>query len=42
MGAAAQVAAVGTPQQATRAAEVLTEARKSLYRILAEDDAPEK
>ncbi|WP_433597789.1 PadR family transcriptional regulator [Nocardia sp. CA-135953] len=42
MGAAAQVAAAGTPQQAARAAEVLTEARKSLYRILAEDDAPEK
>jgi len=38
MGAVAQVAAVGTPQQAAKAAEVLNEARKSLYRILAEDD----
>nr|WP_228808452.1 PadR family transcriptional regulator [Nocardia otitidiscaviarum] len=42
MGAVAQVAAVGTPAQAAKAAEVLTEARKSLYRILAEDDTPEK
>lgn len=42
MGAAAQVAAVGTPEQAAKAAEVLTEARRSLYRILAEDDTPEK
>ncbi len=38
MGAAAQVAAVGTPEQAERASEVLTEARRSLYRILAEDE----
>ncbi|MFF2550948.1 PadR family transcriptional regulator [Nocardia sp. NPDC058058] len=42
MGAAAQVAAAGTPDQAAKAAEVLTEARRSLYRILAEDDTPEK
>jgi DNA-binding PadR family transcriptional regulator len=42
MGAAAQVAAAGTPEQATKAAEVLTEARKALYRILAEDESPEK
>jgi DNA-binding PadR family transcriptional regulator len=42
MGAVAQVAAAGTPQQAARAAELLTETRKSLYRILAEDEAPEK
>ncbi|MFE6857938.1 PadR family transcriptional regulator [Nocardia sp. NPDC057668] len=42
MGAVAQVAAVGTPAQAAKAAEVLTEARRSLYRILAEDDTPEK
>ncbi|MFI6866361.1 PadR family transcriptional regulator [Nocardia sp. NPDC050406] len=42
MGAAAQVAAVGTPAQAAKAVEVLTEARKALYRILAEDDTPEK
>ncbi|WP_405498496.1 PadR family transcriptional regulator [Nocardia sp. NBC_00511] len=42
MGAVAQVAAVGNPEQATKAAEVLTEARRALYRILAEDDTPEK
>ncbi len=42
MGAVAQVAAVGTKDQAAKAAEVLTEARRSLYRILAEDDTPEK
>ncbi|GAB2633185.1 PadR family transcriptional regulator [Nocardia goodfellowii] len=42
MGAAAQVAAAGTPEQAAKAAEVLTEARRALYRILAEDDSPEK
>ncbi|AFU03582.1 transcriptional regulator [Nocardia brasiliensis ATCC 700358] len=42
MGAVAQVAAVGTPEQAARAAELLTETRKSLYRILAEDETPEK
>ncbi|MBJ8345314.1 PadR family transcriptional regulator [Antrihabitans sp. YC2-6] len=38
MGAAAQVAAVATPAQAKRAGEVLIEARRALYRILAEDD----
>lgn len=38
MGAAAQVAAVGTPEQAAKAAEVLTESRKALYRILADDE----
>ncbi|MEU4340766.1 PadR family transcriptional regulator [Nocardia sp. NPDC023852] len=42
MGAVAQVAAAGTPEQAARAAELLTETRKSLYRILAEDETPEK
>ncbi|MFQ6330547.1 PadR family transcriptional regulator [Nocardia sp. CWNU-33] len=42
MGAVGQVAAAGTPAQATKAAEVLTEARKALYRILAEDESPEK
>ncbi|WP_420832114.1 PadR family transcriptional regulator [Nocardia huaxiensis] len=42
MGAAAQVAAVGDKDQAAKAAEVLTEARRALYRILAEDDTPEK
>ncbi len=38
--AAAQVAAVGDESQRNRAIEVLSEARRSLYRILAED-APE-
>ncbi|WP_280391635.1 PadR family transcriptional regulator, partial [Nocardia wallacei] len=38
MGAVAQVARAGTPEQAAKAAEVLTEARRSLYRILADDD----
>ncbi|WP_232534880.1 PadR family transcriptional regulator [Nocardia terpenica] len=42
MGAVAQVARAGTPEQAAKAAEVLTEARRSLYRILADDDTPEK
>ncbi|MGY2060367.1 PadR family transcriptional regulator [Nocardia gipuzkoensis] len=42
MGAVAQVARAGTPEQATKAAEVLTEARRSLYRILADDDTQEK
>lgn len=41
-GAVAQVAAAGTPEQAAKAAEVLTEARRALYRILAEDETPEK
>ncbi len=38
MGAVAQVARAGSPEQAEKAAEVLTEARRSLYRILADDD----
>ncbi|WP_425302755.1 PadR family transcriptional regulator [Nocardia wallacei] len=38
MGAVAQVARAGTPEQAAKAAEVLTETRRSLYRILADDD----
>ena len=42
LGAVAQVARAGSPEQAAKAAEVLTEARRSLYRILAEDDTPEK
>ncbi|MGW0181486.1 PadR family transcriptional regulator [Nocardia sp. NPDC003345] len=42
MGAVAQVAAAGTPDQAAKAAEVLTDARKALYRILAEDETPER
>nr|WP_233608779.1 PadR family transcriptional regulator [Nocardia stercoris] len=37
MGAVGQVARAGTPEQAAKAAEVLTEARRSLYRILADD-----
>lgn len=37
--AVAQVARVGTPTQLAAASEVLQGARKSLYRILAEDDA---
>ena len=39
MGAAAQVAAAGTPEQAKRAGDVLTDARRALYRILAEEDS---
>ncbi len=38
MGAVGQVARAGTPEQAGKAAEVLTEARRSIYRILADDD----
>jgi hypothetical protein len=38
MGAVGQVAQVGTAQQAAKAAEVLAETRRALYRILAEDD----
>lgn len=38
MGAAGQVAAVGDDDQVRRAGEILTEARRSLYRLLAEDD----
>lgn len=37
MGAAGQVAAVGTPAQVKAASDVLADARRSLYRILAED-----
>ncbi|NUS44592.1 MAG: PadR family transcriptional regulator, partial [Mycobacteriaceae bacterium] len=40
-GAVAQVAAAGTPEQARQAAEILTEARRSMYRILAEDTGKE-
>jgi DNA-binding PadR family transcriptional regulator len=36
--AAAQVLATGTPEQKTGARAVLVEARRALYRILAEDD----
>lgn len=38
MGAAGQVAAVGTPDQVKAAGDVLTDARRRLYRILAEED----
>ncbi len=38
MGAAAQVATVGTAAQAAKASEILIETRKALYRILAEDE----
>jgi len=40
MGAAGQVAAVGTPDQIRKAGEVLTESRRALYRILADDPNP--
>ncbi|MFY2790589.1 PadR family transcriptional regulator [Rhodococcus sp. MALMAid1271] len=42
MGAAGQVASVGTARQVERAAEILTDARRSLYRVLAEDDTPDR
>ena len=35
-----QVMRMGNPQQVRRAREILAEARRSLYRLLAEDDAP--
>lgn len=38
MGAAGQVAAVGTPKQVKEASDILADARRRLYRILAEDD----
>ena len=39
LGAAAmQVVSAGTAEQRKRAVELLTEARRGLYRILAEDD----
>ncbi|WP_019927014.1 helix-turn-helix transcriptional regulator [Nocardia sp. BMG111209] len=37
MGAVAQAARAGSPEQAAKAAEVLTEARRAIYRILADD-----
>ncbi|WP_018334577.1 PadR family transcriptional regulator [Actinomycetospora chiangmaiensis] len=40
-GAVAQVAQVGTPEQVTEATKVLDEARRRLYLLLAEVDAPE-
>ena len=38
MAAVMQVAHAGTERQVTRAREILTETRKSLYRLLAEDE----
>lgn len=40
MGAAGQVAAVGTPDQVKAAGDVLTDARRRLYGILAAEDRP--
>lgn len=40
LGAVRQVAGAGTPAQVEAAQEVLRTARRSLYQILAEDDAP--
>jgi DNA-binding PadR family transcriptional regulator len=39
-GAVAQVVRSGRPEQVARAREILAEARKSLYRLLAEDEPP--
>jgi hypothetical protein len=39
-GAVGQVAAVGTAAQATAAGEVLVEARRAIYRILADEPRP--
>jgi DNA-binding PadR family transcriptional regulator len=39
-GAVAQVVRGGSPEQVARAKEILAEARKSLYRLLAEDEPP--
>ncbi len=38
MGATGQVAQAGTPGQIARAEEILTQTRKALYRLLAEDE----
>ena len=40
LGAVRQVAGAGTPAQIEAASEVLRSARRSLYQILAEDEAP--
>ena len=43
LGAAAmQVVSAGTAEQRKRAVELLTEARRGLYRILSEDDPAEQ
>jgi DNA-binding PadR family transcriptional regulator len=39
--AAMQVLRTGTPKQVARAREILADARRSLYRLLAEDEAPD-
>jgi DNA-binding PadR family transcriptional regulator len=38
--AAMQVLTVGSPEMANEAVQILTDARRKLYRLLAEDDAP--
>ncbi len=38
MGAVHTVSHVGTKEQVSQASEILVQARKSLYRILAEDE----
>jgi DNA-binding PadR family transcriptional regulator len=40
VAAVMQVMRMGNPQQVARAREILAEARRSLYRLLAEDEAP--
>jgi DNA-binding PadR family transcriptional regulator len=42
IAAVMQVAQAGSERQIARAKEILTEARKSLYRLLAEDDPTEE
>ena len=42
MAAAAQVATAGSEVQVERAASILTECRRSLYRLLAEDEAEDE
>ena len=38
MGAAAQIGRAGTPEQVEKTAGIMTEARKSIYKLLAGDD----
>jgi len=40
VAAVMQVMRMGNPQQVARAREILAEGRRSLYRLLAEDEAP--
>jgi hypothetical protein len=42
MAAVMQVAQAGTERQVARAREILTETRKGLYRLLAEDEPAEE